>query len=840
MTAGNQNSPVFDFTSLDYESVKNNLIEYAQRIYSGELWTDFNDSNFATFLLQQQAYVSDLLFYNSNAAVLECIPLTLIREQSFRDICKTFGYTMKSATPSMSDVLRIYQLAVPPTYYPLTISKRFEFTTEEDIVFHPTADFSFSLPLFDVTDGYYVEIPVVQGIHHDGSAEGYPSDGERIGVSNGSPGQKFSLRSSPMIDNTLSVTVNSTAYTLITNFIEAGATDKACILETDENLVTYVIFGDGINGVIPPNGHTIRATYDTGGGTETNYPVNTRLSVSGVPNESLPPAILHGSARAKLITPAVDGGPRQSLANAKLGFALSQKANDRAVVDSDYAALALGVLGVLRAFAIPGRPVGGTTPVLLFIVPTDGSIPTINLANQVITHLKNYRMSGKRIYIQDPVYVNVIIDADVYVLAKTSRTSTAQRVKAMLLDRFSLDNVDFASAFILQDIYKDTTGAQLDGVSSIFYRKFSIKPYSGRYVKTHTTGNGIATNISVDWRIVKRREWFIKILHPDPINGVLCNRFLVKQRAPGNVSFVTSSVVTDEVEAFSMNEFIGWYFYPLPEDLDEGYKREIVGNTGQNITVRTTDLLTIVQPGDPYVVEKEEVATGKVLRTQTNASVTNSVLVPVVDSLNFVIGDKIYLADSSGAAYTRTVAALPNTILFSGGSYAAGALNDILTIEIIIGTNSTSISIDFKTTLGTQQDYINTLNTGLSGYAIAAAEGANIRIALDQTGGNASGSVTAVGGMLEDHLGVTVGMTFTHYLQIDTNVTLLTSAYVDSLWTSADGSVSFSVIEGTNEFVFGDVMYVDTYPQTSDIRMRSENFPLIIQDDVRINTIGGM
>ena len=97
MTAGDSNSPVFSFTSLDYSTMLADLLAYAQRTFTDQQWTDFNSSNSLTGVVELLAYACDALGYNYNASVLETNASTLIREQSYRWIAKSHGYTMHSA-----------------------------------------------------------------------------------------------------------------------------------------------------------------------------------------------------------------------------------------------------------------------------------------------------------------------------------------------------------------------------------------------------------------------------------------------------------------------------------------------------------------------------------------------------------------------------------------------------------------------------------------------------------------------------------------------------------------------------------------------------------------------
>ena len=88
---------------------------------------------------------------------------------------------------------------------------------------------------------------------------------------------------------------------------------------------------------------------------------------------------------------------------------------------------------------------------------------------------------------------------------------------------------------------------------------------------------------------------------------------------------------------------------------------------------------------------------------------------------------------------------------------------------------------------------------------------------------------------------LTVTSVTTGSITVSGPATLSSGATVDFVWQSADGSVQFSVADGTVPFSpVADQFYVDTFPQASDIALRPENFPLFDVNSLNINTIGGV
>lgn len=656
MSAGASDSPVFDFTSLDFESARADLIRYAQTRFPGELWTDFNDSNPATGLVELMAYAVDLLAYTANSQVQETMVATLVREQNFRNVSKAFDYVLKSAAASSTTVRCTL---APAGVYPFTISKHLQFSTGADgTVFQPVADVAVAA----YPGAGYVDVAAVQGVERFE---------EVLGVTNGLPSQKFILGSPDLIDGTLQFQVGLTAYTVTTNFVSAGATDKEILLSTDEFGVTTVTVGDGINGVIPPSGQTVKATYKTGGGLTTNVAAATVTRVYGTSDGSAQPAQI--TAVTNLAT-ATGGASKQSIDNARQNLPLALKANERAVTLQDYSTLAVSeVTGVLKANAVAGKAYGGSSPILLFVVPNGGGNPSDALRNLTIVTLKSFRLAGKRVRVLDPVYVDVLIESDTFVQPNSSALDTANAQRAILKNEFALEAVEFGSTFALQDAYDATENEVISGVKRVLYKTFTIKPYYARHVNTPTSGNGIVQWIYTNLDTVRRREWLIQVAAPSP--PVNCLRFQVKQRRIGTVTNVTDTLVTDDGASYTTNELFtgGWIFRPKPEDLSATFA--ITGNTGSTIST-AAGLLAATEPDDPYVVEKAEAGYGKILRTTVSANVVASVTVPLTSVDSWQIGDIIHFSSLPTSYYTITNIAGLNLTLDTAVTLTAGDFAD--------------------------------------------------------------------------------------------------------------------------------------------------------------------
>ena len=62
--------PLIRYTSRDFESIKNDLVEYTRRYYS-DTYKDFNAASFGSLKLDTVAYIGDILSFHLDYKVNE-------------------------------------------------------------------------------------------------------------------------------------------------------------------------------------------------------------------------------------------------------------------------------------------------------------------------------------------------------------------------------------------------------------------------------------------------------------------------------------------------------------------------------------------------------------------------------------------------------------------------------------------------------------------------------------------------------------------------------------------------------------------------------------------------
>ena len=148
-----KNTPI-KYTSRDFESIKQDLIEHAKRYYPDD-YNDFSESSFGSLVFDTVSYVGDVLSYYLDYSVNESFLDTALEFSNVRKHAKNLGYKF-SGIPVAEGVLSFY-VKVPASlegntpdenYYPI-LKKGSEFTSANNTVFTLLEDVNFSDPQFD-------------------------------------------------------------------------------------------------------------------------------------------------------------------------------------------------------------------------------------------------------------------------------------------------------------------------------------------------------------------------------------------------------------------------------------------------------------------------------------------------------------------------------------------------------------------------------------------------------------------------------------------------------------------------------------------------------------------
>lgn len=145
-----------NYTSRDFESIKNDLENYAKRYYPST-FKDFTEASFGSLMLDMVAYVGDQLSFYADFQANESFLDTAIRYDNVVRLAKTLGYKHQGAGKSTGQV-SIYML-VPVTsnsrepdlnYFPI-LEAGSTFSSENGSVYTLIADVDFTDPNNELT-----------------------------------------------------------------------------------------------------------------------------------------------------------------------------------------------------------------------------------------------------------------------------------------------------------------------------------------------------------------------------------------------------------------------------------------------------------------------------------------------------------------------------------------------------------------------------------------------------------------------------------------------------------------------------------------------------------------
>lgn len=591
----NRVAPVIDFTSLDFASIVEDLTSYAQANFS-DRWTDFNRDQFAVVFRDLIGYCHDMMTFYLNACLRRISVQTAVRRQHIVDLGKTYDYRLRSASQASG----LASIVVQGASLPLNLSEHAQFSIG-DIYFQPVQDYV--LTVANATSG-----PDGQGNYTFGGVsspplsivlvEGQEYQNQLLGVSDATREQSFSLTYSPLIDGTLTVLVNGIEWTEVQSFVTYGSSSQVYRVETDDNDVTTVFFGDGANGKIPANTHTIIATYKVGGGRRGRVGTNTALTVvSSIP----------GIVSAALPNGSTGGEDKETLNHARAAIPASLSQGDRAVTERDYAITAAKASpNVAKAMA----RVLETKLVQIVIAPPGGGFATDILKSEVLQYVNARRMVGRRAIAGDPVYVDVAVGIDCYVNSSVQRDVLASFVKSMFLTTvptapqvgiLDFDNVGFAARdenddpqLTTERVYNLLRGLKTRGVQRSDVVRFDTVP-SARPISALIHGNGTFAFTTVNAQDRRRRQWRVVFTGP--------TTYAVYERITGEVTSLSPLVLTDDRQVLSSLPGAG-QGATLNPNARQGTTFAVSSYpAATQVAIATGSLFTAASKGDPYYIE---------------------------------------------------------------------------------------------------------------------------------------------------------------------------------------------------------------------------------------------
>jgi hypothetical protein len=321
------NTSKLQLTSLDFDSIKQNLITYLQSQSEFQDY-DFTGSAFNVLL--------DILAYNTH---YNAIYLNLVANEMFLDTAvlrstvvshaKALGYTPRSAVAAQATVNVAVTRSNTDNTSILTLPRFSQFSS--DALNGSSYNF---VTLDDTTAGvdgntfYFNNVQI---------AEGSPVIKTFIADSSTNPTASFNIVDANVDTSTLQVivqtsTVNTykTYFNLAEDFTTVSGTSNVYFIEEGANASYNIYFGDGIIGSALQDGNIVVISYIT---TSAN-------AANDLDGFTLQSALLSGStSNVTTVQSSYGGTPIEDVASIKFSAPKSYIAQNRAVTINDYVAL---------------------------------------------------------------------------------------------------------------------------------------------------------------------------------------------------------------------------------------------------------------------------------------------------------------------------------------------------------------------------------------------------------------------------------------------------------------------------------------------------------------------
>mgnify|MGYP001163682850 CR=1 FL=1 len=105
-----------DYTSRDFDSIKQSLVDYAKRYYP-EVYQDFNDASFGSLMLDLVSYVGDVMSFYVDYQANESFLSTAIERKNVINLSRQMGYKYQQVATA-SGIISLYVL-VPANFFGL-------------------------------------------------------------------------------------------------------------------------------------------------------------------------------------------------------------------------------------------------------------------------------------------------------------------------------------------------------------------------------------------------------------------------------------------------------------------------------------------------------------------------------------------------------------------------------------------------------------------------------------------------------------------------------------------------------------------------------------------------
>lgn len=428
-----------DYTSKDFTAFVQAMVAYAATVMPD--WNTGSEGDMGVALLEMFAYPLDILSYYGDRISQESYLPTATQRLSLLNIAQMLGYTVSNGTPATGSVTFQTANPNPAVVIPAGTQVATDFSTAID-----------SPLIYETTET--VTCPANGGTVTVSVSQGVTTTQTPVGTSTGLPGQAFQLPQTGVIDGSVQVYVQTSVlpqqWAAVQYLVDSGPSDLVFSTYVDANGLTWVEFGDNLNGLIPSQGLVIYATYTVGDGSAGNV-------AAGLVTEIVNPIdgvaiITTGASEPTAMSGGSDPETNDQIrANAPAMFSTQ----NRAVSPADFEAMAANVQGVSVASAVAMH----STSVSIYALGPDYNAAGSGLQAQILEYFAGKTLAGVTVTCAQPALIPIDVgsagnEVQLQVAPNYVQSSVVQNVQTALTALFQPPNVTFGQLLTVGEIYQ--------------------------------------------------------------------------------------------------------------------------------------------------------------------------------------------------------------------------------------------------------------------------------------------------------------------------------------------------------------------------------------------------
>lgn len=342
-----------DYTSRDFAALKADLIDLIKE-RTNTTWDPTDYSDLGNVLVETFAYMGDIMSHYLDRIANETTIDTAIQRKTLLSFARLYDYVISGPTPA----------TVPVTFTNISdstidiptgtqVMAPLSFGLYSEVYFETTTSATAIAP------GAIITLPCQEGktVNTDKpdliDATYNIALPANLGTSDGRTTQAFTIPEPGIVNNSITVYVGQGVafgnWTYVDNLFQSGPTDKVFTTVPNEDGTIDVVFGDNVNGSIPPSGQLISASYKVSVGSAGNIKSLSITELTFFPGNLDPQITSYFTVSNS--APATGGTDGDTLVNIKNKIKAAVLTRRRAVTIDDFAYLGTLTEGVGKASA---------------------------------------------------------------------------------------------------------------------------------------------------------------------------------------------------------------------------------------------------------------------------------------------------------------------------------------------------------------------------------------------------------------------------------------------------------------------------------------------------------